>query len=210
MEEVKVEENVLEVSELKEPILEDEEGLVLVDDLSSIFDPQAVASLDDAAKQRITHAVNWAIYRKESTKPKYGKKVKRVPGALPTEGEVAASAGLTDIAKILDKDRPKPFFPDFKKDEESGVTKTTRVTHEFINTNFDNAFDNLPMRLPNVTSEKTSIFGTIEHLEGLIGKYTSEKLAVERKLRMANKALEEAYFKLEQSNVTEIVTNDKT
>jgi hypothetical protein len=219
---------------------EDElEGLesLLPDD--QIWDKETI----DNARKAVAEAN--AKREEERRNNSRGKKVKRVPLKDKFDAsDVARALGMSELAKELTVDYPKPIVP-IEKD--GSVTKrqyyrdtedkgeSFESVQELLNKNCDEDYSPYkhyskeavsgfygtpkPGLKKDVTVDTSNFsaieddsnknIGVVRHLEMLIGRYTTEKLAAERKLVLAEIALKEANETLCKSNVKQILGIDE-
>lgn len=157
------------------------------------------------------------------------KKVKRVPPKKNFDAsDVAAALGMKDLAKQLTIDYPKPFVNVYKED---GVTRrqyNATSSDDVYKVDFDKLNNLLSSPVKSEEQNKKTSFkkdsiekskdvslfsdnlSVVNRLEVLIGKLTTEKLVVERKLTLVTKALNEATSTLDNANINEILKFDES
>lgn len=142
-----------------------------------------------------------------------GQNVKRVPPAPAGIDEIASSIGLDDLAKEIGVKRAKPLFADYEK--KNGVTKmihkdNKELTRKEISESFvtkedvDEAIKKLESFAPQ-KQNPVAWLPTVDKLEKLVGKLTSEELAVKRKLILAKRALDLAMDKIYDMPTEDII-----
>jgi len=187
-------------------------------DIDAIFG-EPVEGLDPAARDRISCAVKSALRRKNHRRknPK-GVKVKRVPPYEKVDvAEIASLIGEDALARELSVEHPKPMFADLDRDEDTGVVRRKRVFTETPNVDAKAALEEFGRFVEEEDRRyvkegkyikkfpRKTVFSTVENLERLIGVYTANKLAAERKLGLLTHALEEANEKLKKCNIYDLV-----
>jgi len=187
-------------------------------DIDAIFG-EPVEGLDPAARDRISCAVKSALRRKNHRRknPK-GVKVKRVPPYEKVDvSEIASLIGEDALARELSVEHPKPMFADLDRDEDTGVVRRKRVFTETPNVDAKAALEEFGRFVEEEDRRyvkegkyikkfpRKTVFSTVENLERLIGVYTANKLAAERKLGLLTHALEEANEKLKKCNIYDLV-----
>ncbi len=187
------------------------------EDLTNKVKAEIVAALTKREEERKNH--------------KSGAKVKRVPPKDKFDAsDVAAALGMEDLAKELTVEHPKPFVTvtkdgpvtrreyvatnDIMEPDEAikeALSATNRQTDEMEKAilEYEGAKKDKTLRIKEnckaCCCEKTDSLNTVQQLELLVGKYTTEKLAAERKLQLAQLALKEANRALLNSNVNSIL-----
>lgn len=171
-----------------------------IDFIESSFDESVLNSL---CFEDIITIANNILYsskkideEREKKQKGKGQKVKRVPPVTETIDQIASILGYDGISKIS-VNHAKPIFQ-VKKDDKNCISYMIR--------NNENSQNNNEVKI-NTTENKSPI-EVVEKFEALVGKFTTEKLAADRRLQLAKQALDTANNHLMKLTLNDLVNDN--